>query len=357
MIVGGVLVFVGLSFLVTSLVDVRKSLPLGEYLTIVAILVTIATKGLLAGLVVGLVLAVALFAINYGRIELVHEVVFGTTFRSNVDRPPGERALLQGFADSVQILRVRGFVFFGTASGLLERIRRRVETGPIRFLLVDLQRVTGMDASAVLSFRKVAQLAEADAFELVFAGAPERVEAQLRRGGVVPSDGIVRFEPDLDRGLQRCEDALLGDAPPVSAGDGSTDGLAGLPAHLMPYLERTSLPEGTVLIHQGAPPEDLFVLESGRLRVELTTPEGTRMRLSTVRSGVVVGEVAMYTGASRTAEVVAETPSVVLRLSRDSIERMEAEDPETAASLHRWLATTLAERLTDSQRAFSALLD
>ena len=32
MIVGGVLVFVGLSFLVTWLWDVRKSLPLGEYL-------------------------------------------------------------------------------------------------------------------------------------------------------------------------------------------------------------------------------------------------------------------------------------------------------------------------------------
>jgi SulP family sulfate permease len=358
MIVGGVLVFVGLSFLATSLVDQRRSLPVGEYLIVVAIVATIATKGLLAGLVVGLVLAVGLFAVNYGRSELVHEVAFGTTYRSNVDRPPDERVALQSFVDRVQILRVNGFVFFGTASGLLERIRRRVEAGPLRFLLVDLRRVTGMDASAVLSFRKVAQLAEASGFELVFAGVPDGVEGQLRRGGVLASGGAVRFEPDLDRGLQWCEDRLLeGAATPVVAADGSSDGLAGLPPHLMAYLERRSLPEGTVLIHQGDPPEDIFVLESGRLRVELMTPEGTRMRLSTVRGGVVVGEVTLYTGAPRTAEVVAETPSVVLRLSRASIERLEAEEPETAVSLHRWLATTLAERLTDSQRAFSALLD
>jgi SulP family sulfate permease len=112
-----------------------------------------------------------------------------------------------------------------------------------------------------------------------------------------------------------------------------------------------------VLIRQGDPPDDLFVLESGRLRVEMITSEGMRMRLRTVRSGVVVGEIALYTGVPRTADVVAETPSVVLQLSRSSIERMEAEEPETAASLHRWLATMLAERLTDSQRAFSALLD
>jgi sulfate permease, SulP family len=70
-----------------------------------------------------------------------------------------------------------------------------------------------------------------------------------------------------------------------------------------------------------------------------------------------VGEVAMYTGVARTADVVAETPSVVLRLSRASIERIEAEDPELAAALHRWLATTLAERLRDTLIAVDALLD
>ena len=94
MIVAGVLVFVGLSFLVAWIVDVRKSLPVGEYLIVLAIVVTIATKGLLVGLVLGLVLAVVVFAVNYGRIDLVHEVAFGTTYRSNVDRPPGEREAL-----------------------------------------------------------------------------------------------------------------------------------------------------------------------------------------------------------------------------------------------------------------------
>jgi CRP-like cAMP-binding protein len=54
--------------------------------------------------------------------------------------------------------------------------------------------------------------------------------------------------------------------------------------------------------------------------------------------------------------VVAETPSVVLRFSRASIERMEAEEPQVAAALHRWLASTLAERLTETMRAADTLL-
>jgi SulP family sulfate permease len=214
-----------------------------------------------------------------------------------------------------------------------------------------------MDASAVLSFRKVALLAEASGFELVFAEAPESVKGQLRHGGVVESDRVVRFEPDLDHALQRSEDRLLEGASRGAAADGSSEHPAGLPPHLEAYLERVSIPEGTVLIRQGDPPDDMFVLESGRLRIELVTPDGTRLRLSTVRSGVVVGEVALYTGVHRTADVVAETPCVVLRLSKASLERLEVEEPETAAALHRWLATTLAQRLTDSQRAFAALLD
>ncbi len=48
---------------------------------------------------------------------------------------------------------------------------------------------------------------------------------------------------------------------------------------------------------------------------------------------------------------------MVLRISRESIERLEADEPELAAALHRWLATQLAERLTDTLGAVDALLD
>ena len=358
MVVGGVLVFVGLGFLVEWVWDKRRTMPTLEYVVVLVILAGIIAKGFLPGVVIGLVMAVVLFAVSYGRIELVHEVAFGDTHRSNVDRPPAERAALRTMGDRIQILRVHGFVFFGSASGLLERIRKRVETAPPRFLLMDLRQVTGVDASAVMSFVKVIHLAEANGFEMVLTGASDAVRKQLGRGGVVSADEVVRFEPDLDRGLQRCEDVLLEEDQMDRLADAVPgDALDSLPPGLRTYLERVLLAKGTVLIRQDEPPGDVFVLESGRLSVDLVTPEGTRMRLRAVRPGVVVGEIAMYTGVPRTADVVAETPSVVLRLSRASIERMETAEPALAAALHRWLATTLSERLTDTQRAVGALLD
>ncbi len=359
MIVGGVLVFLGLSFIVEWVWDKRRLLPPLEYAVVLVILAGIIVWGFLPGVVIGLVLAVMLFVINYGRIELVREVAFGETYRSNVDRPADERAELRGLSDRVQILRASGFVFFGSTNRLLERIRHRIEDTPPRFVVIDLRRVTGVDSSAVVSFVKVMRLAEAGGFEVIFTGASDPVRAQLARGGVVEVEGLVSFEPDLDRGLQRCEDALLSapGLPEAVAEHPARGRLDGLPPGLVAHLERVSVPEGTVLLHQGEPPGDVYVLESGRLGVETVTPEGSRIRLRTLRPGVVVGEIALYAGGARTADVVAEAPSVVLRISRETIERLETEEPELAATLHRWLATTLAERLSDTRGALDALLD
>lgn len=354
--VSGVLVFVGLAFIVEWVWDKRKTLPRIEYLVVLAILAVIIAQGYLTGIVVGLVLAAVLFAFSYGRVDLVREVSFGDTYHSNVDRPPTERAALRGLRDRVMILRLSGFVFFGSTARLLERIRARVESSPPRFLVIDLRRVTGMDASAVAAFSKAMRLARSHGSELVVTGSSEPVRAQLERGGVTEQAGSLRFEPDLDRGLERCEDVLLAEEAPV-AGEEVPQGGDGVPSGLTPYMERVAVSGGTVVLRQEEPPGDLYVLAEGRLAVETVTPEGRRVRLRILRPGVVVGELAFYTGAPRTADVVAETPCVVLRCSREQIARIEADNPMVAIVLHRWFAETLAGRLSETMHTFDTLLD
>jgi SulP family sulfate permease len=355
-IVSGVLVFLGLAFLVDWVWDKRKILPRIEYLVVLVILAVIIAQGYLAGIVVGLVLAALLFAFSYGRVDLVRQVSFGDAYHSNVDRPPAERAALRALRDRVLILRLSGFVFFGSTARLLERIRARVESSPPRFLVIDLRRVTGMDASAVVAFSKAMRLASSHGSELVFTGASEPVRAELERGGVTEQRESLRFEPDLDRGLERCEEVLLAEEV-EAAGEQVTGGPDGLPAGLAPYMERVAVSEGTVVLRQEEPPGDLYVLVEGRLAVQTVTPEGRRVRLRILRPGVVIGELAFYTGAPRTADVVAETPCVVLKCSREQIARIEADDPVVAIVLHRWFAETLAGRLSDTMHTFNSLLD
>jgi sulfate permease, SulP family len=355
MVVGGALVFLGLAFVLECVWDQRRVLSRAESVAIVLILVVVILRGFVPGVVVGLVASVVLFAIGYGRVEQIREVAFGRVARSNVDRPPSEREALEHLEDRVQVLRVTGFVFFGSANGLLERIRARVEPGGLRFCVLDLRRVTGVDSSAVASFVKIDGLATSHGVELVLAGPSVPVRAQLARGGVVMEGGVVSFTPDLDHALQRCEDALLAEGPPDA--DAVVEVRAEMPLGLADYLRREELPEGTILLEQGAPPGDVFVLESGSLTVTTETTAGTRVRLGTIRPGVVVGEIAMYTGVPRMADVMAATPVVVLRLTREALARMELEQPFVAAEVHRWLAETLAERLTDTQRAVGVLIE
>ena len=266
--------------------DRRRSLPRIEYVVVLVILTVVVGKGYMAGIVVGLVLAVGLFAVSYGRVDLLHEVTFGEVYRSNVDRPPAERERLRALADRVQILRVSGHMFFGSTNRLLERIRARAESEiPPRFLVIDLRRVAGVDASAVAALVKAERLASAQGAEIVLTGASEAVRTRLERGGVLGTQGLVSFETDLEGGLQRCEEALLEGA--MAADDWVTNP-DGLPPGLAPYLDRVPLTVGTVLLQRDEPPGDIFVLAEGRLAVETSTPEGKRVRVRSLRPGVIM---------------------------------------------------------------------
>jgi SulP family sulfate permease len=352
LVVGGTLAYLGLSLVLEWVWDRRASFSRIEHGALVAILVVVVVWGFLAGFVVGLVLAVGLFAVGYGRVDLVHEVAFGDVYRSSVDRPAAERERLRASAERVQILRVSGYVFFGSTNRLLERIRARVgHEASLRFLVIDLQRVTGLDASAVAALTKAERLASSEGAEIVLTGAADPIRERIERGGALGTRGAVSFEPDLDRGLERVEEALLeGRAEDRRA-------LEAVPEGPATHLDAVSLTDGSVLLRQGDPPGGVYVLAEGRLAVETTTPEGKRVRVGTLRPGVVVGEVALYGGGPRTADVIADGPCVVLSCSSERIARIEAEAPDVAAGLHRWLAGTLAARLSASVRTLDALLD
>ena len=359
-VLGGLLLFLGLEFLLEWLVDARKTMPRGERVIPWAIAAAIALWGLLPGVALGLVLAVVLFAVSYSRTDLVRQSFTAATFRSNVERPLEARRILRTLGSQVQILKLQGFVFFGTASSLLEQIRARAldpETA-LRFMILDFRRVTGLDSSAVLSFTKVVQLAGVAGFELIFVSVPAEIRAQLEAGGIVRPDLPVSFEADLDRGVQRAEDALL-----QSGSDGAAAKAGGIElpeddlVRLGPYLEPLEIEAGTVLIRQGDPSDELFLLDEGTLTVQLETATGEVVRLRRLSAGTVVGEIALYLGTPRTATVVADEACCLRRLGRESLETMEREDPVLAASLHRAFVRLMSERLSETLTTLQTLVD
>ena len=70
-VLGGMLLFLGLSFLSDWLVDSYRSLPLLDYLLVWVILIVIATVGFLEGIALGVFIAAILFVISYSRIDAI----------------------------------------------------------------------------------------------------------------------------------------------------------------------------------------------------------------------------------------------------------------------------------------------
>lgn len=362
-VLGGLLVFLGLSFLVEWLYDAFFKLPHLDYVLILLILVVIAVFGFLPGVALGVVVAMLLFIVNYSRIQVVKHSLTGSSFRSAVERSHGERARLRELGDRILILRLQEFIFFGTGQILLDQIRARLQDPggtPLQFLVLDFRRVPGLDSSAISSFLRLVQLTRAQHIETLFTEVAPSIQNQLKRGGVEH----IRYFKTLDAGVEWCENVILTqNHSPLDIISYSLQAqlMEFLPRgedreRLAAYLERLELPTDTILIRQGDPADALYFIESGVVSVNVELSDGRQVRVRTIQSGTV-GEIAVYLGGLRTAWVTTLEPTLAYRLSKTALSEMELEAPSLAAGVHKWIATIMAERLADLVRVMDALMD
>lgn len=367
LLLGGLLLFLGLDLLIEWVYRAWFRMPRLDYATVVIILVVIGAAGFLQGVLVGVALGIVLFVISYSRIRVVTHELNGATYRSNVDRPPHQQRLLHEHGDAQYILELQGFLFFGTANGLLERIRRRVADParrPVRFIVLDCRLVSGIDASTTLTFAKLRRLAQGRDIAVALTGLAPAVHRALRKGGAADAgDPTFRVFPDLDRGVEWCEEQLLAAAPGAAGGhrpllDHLTDLLSSREAAsgVMRYLERVQAPAGARLIRQGAPSDDLYLVESGRMTVVLERPDGDPIRLRTITAETVVGELGFFLGVPRTASIVAEQQSVVYRLTRRALRAMHSDDPAVALVFQELMTRLLAERVVSANETIAGLI-
>jgi len=209
-ILGSLLFFLGFDLLVQWLYKAAFKLSLPDYATIWLTMVAIVTAGFLAGILVGLAAAVLLFVWNCARQDIASAEFNAATVASGRPRSPEQRQWLEQHADDLWVLQLQGFLFFGTAHRLLARVRQRLAERPPRCLLLDCRYLTGCDASAALSFAKLAKLAEQHHLQLAFAGLKAAQLAQLRQEGLFldPTAGA-RQLADWEEALAHCEATLL----------------------------------------------------------------------------------------------------------------------------------------------------
>ncbi len=364
-VLGGLLLNLGLGFLVEWVFDAYRRLRRLDYALILAIALVIALRGLIEGVGLGILVAATLFVVSYSRTECVKHALFLSSHGSNVERAESQQRLLHELGDSVFTLRLQGFLFFGSASALLGRVREQLRAAraqPLRFVVIDFEHVSGVDSSAVMTFVKMRQVAEAAGLGLVFAGLATEVRRAMELEGCLEGEAIPCF-PDLDRGVEHCEERLLAreasrlsHLPAFGELMGRLfEGDAARVDRFVAYLERLPVAAGDTLFREGERADGLYLIESGRLSSLVRRADGSTLRLRTMCGGTLVGEMGVYGNAPRSATISAEQDCVLHRLSRESLERLHADDPDLALVFHRFAVRLLSERLAEKTREVQAL--
>jgi len=364
-VLGGLVCYLGLAFLVEWLYDAWFRLTRLDYAMVVLIVTLIAVFGILPGVIGGLLIAVVLFVVIYSRIDVVKHMLTGATIKSRMTRSYTQQEFLRTHGEAIVVFQLQGFIFFGTAHDLLERVRSRVlaaDQPRVRFVLLDFRLVPRLDSTAMLSFNKMLQLGETHGLTLIVTQLAPSIRRQFDRALPHPGAPNLQVFSDLDRGLEWCENELLAQS------DRSLDEAATLPMQLarivpeatnldslLTYFERCTIKPGEYLIHPNDPPDTMFFVEVGQVTARIEGQDGTVVRLESMRGGRVVGELGFYLGRRRTAAVVADETSWVYRITRNKLRDLEQTNPDAAATFHLIIARLLSERAVHLIEAVDAL--
>lgn len=124
--------------------------------------------------------------------------------------------------------------------------------------------------------------------------------------------------------------------------------------HLLDFMELQRVAQWSVVVRQGDPGDAMFLILSGELRAR--TMMGDRETiLATFGPGDFFGDMSLFDHGPRSADVVANTDSTVLRISVAAFDRLTREAPALATPFLRATAKTLAARIRADNKRFNQL--
>lgn len=194
MVVGAMIFLLGIELIIESLVETWGRVSRFEYLTIIAIVVTMGTIDFVAGIVVGILLACMSMVIQASQRSAIKGAFTGVVARSTVRRNPVQQRFLTEVGDQIFVLKLGGNIFFGTIVRIEQAVRSLLDDDyfdlkPIRYLVLDMSTVSAIDFSAAEAFMRMKRMLDTKAVFMLIAGAGEdsTVIQSLRAVGLLNS--------------------------------------------------------------------------------------------------------------------------------------------------------------------------
>ena len=216
MMVGTLIFDLGFELLLEAIWLPRKKLKLAEFVTVIVIVLVMGIYDFVVGIGVGVLLAFVALIVQTSRISAIRGTYAGDVVNSTVRRNPSQARYLGQVGRQIYIMKLTGYLFFGTIVSVEEKIRALLEDStfaqqPIKFLVLDLWHVSGLDYSAGEAFNTISRLLSNKDVVFVLSGidADGQLDRNLRAVGLGGGDVQVVMLPDLNSALESCENELL----------------------------------------------------------------------------------------------------------------------------------------------------
>jgi sulfate permease, SulP family len=362
-VVGTLLILFSFGLVDEWLIQARHRLSLTDYVFVLIIAGIIELAGFLPGVGAGILIAAADFLIQYSKLNVIKAELSGRDYRSDVERPLSAENILREAGGRVITFEIQGFIFFGTAIRLLERIRASVEasTQKIDYVILGFANVDGLDAAAHFALRKLHNFAKAENICLLLSGLTRENAKALQAANVLDNNQSLHFA-NTAMAFEYVENHLL---KPFDSGNEAISaenalvailGDQGKAIVLLSYFTFHDVRAGGQVFHEGDDADSSILLVRGNLSAHLDLGGGQSVRLRKFLPGTLVGEMAFYTGRKRSASLVADTDATIGVISGESILRLNRDQPAVAAEFHQMTARLMANRIIAMNATLRTLL-
>jgi sulfate permease, SulP family len=360
-VLGGLLIYLAADTLHKWIVESRRRLSIPEYLSLLAIIVIIVQWGFIAGILIGVVIGCAIFALSAARIDSVKYNFDGTEYRSSLDRSRDDQAVLSAHGSNIQGLNLQSYLFFGSANRLYQHVKALLARHPeCRFLVFDFKLVTGIDSSAAYSFAQIKRTALERGVKLVLVHLPASTEKALRSSEFISNE--VSIVGELDHALEECENQIIAQHQGLEQEEASLrdwfteimgnehDALA-----LMHHCARLEVDAGETIVRAGDAADSMHFILDGRVGIMIPSGGDRTTRVRSLGRYTTIGEMGLVSHAPRSATIRAEVASVLYVLSAEQFETIKADDPALSHKLLTYFVSVMAERLSFANRTIAVL--
>jgi CRP-like cAMP-binding protein len=117
-------------------------------------------------------------------------------------------------------------------------------------------------------------------------------------------------------------------------------------------MELQKVDAWTEVVRQGENGDAMYLVLEGEFRVRVKI-DGKETILATLGIGEFFGEISLFDHGPRSADVVANTDGVALKISCEAFERVATEAPELATPFLLAVGRTLAARIRHDNKRYS----